>query len=463
MRRRHWPGALAAAVLALWGCGSADRQAPAEPAGSDDPQQYAVIDCLLAPQMIRMGEAAVRFTPSRLAKMSARQCARQGGARKEGLDAWKQLAESGNAEAQVYLGEMYEHGTGGVARDLRSALDWYQRAAKAGNPRAISNLAVLYANGAPGLPKDPGRAADLVKQSAAATGADTRNFVVEPVARSGSPRRPATTSEASSTAELRNFNFGKYHALLIGNAAYRHLPPLRSPTNEIDVIGRLLESRYGFRVTKMKNATRDQILRQLDDMDAGLEKEDNLLVYYSGHGAESETGEGYWIPVDGEAPTAPNRLRTRLWVPTSDLREKLSVFKSGHVLVVSDSCYSGRLLQFRGGFTSRAATPAGIAPSASYLESFTRNYAARSRMALTSGGLAPVIEPNDGSNLSLFAKAFIQFLERNREPVRSVDIFAGIQQDVVLATSRLGFTQEPQWGAIGGGGHESGDFWFRPR
>jgi len=428
----------------------------AEPPGAGDASaKYLVVNCLLPAQLIRQGEHSVRMLPPRPVKISSRLCAKQGGSQKAGLSAWQKLADSGNAEAQVYLGEMYENGTGGAKRNVDKAIALYTASAKAGNARAASNLALLYANGAPGVATNPGKAQEFVKQAAVAAGVDTRNLAVVPTVSAGRSQVP---EPAAAGLDLKQFEFGRYYALLIGNSKYLHAPVLNSPTNEIDVLGKVLEQKYGFKVIKLKNATRDGILRKLDDLDGELKETDNLIVYYTGHGSESAAKEGYWIPVDGEGPTSTSKYRTRLWVSSSELREKLSVMAPRHVLVVADSCYSARFLQFRGVFSAGA----GLLPAA-YLENFGKLYAAKSRTALTSGGLAPVIEPNDGSNMSLFAKAFVKFLETNRDPVPSVHIFSSISPDVIKGTSELGFAQQPQWGPITGAGHESGDFWFRPK
>lgn len=461
-RRDAWLHARRLGVLLLaslcTGCAGSRELAmdDADPtsAGADPSAQYLVVDCLLPPRLIRQGERSVTMLPSRPAKLSSRQCAQQGGAQTAGLGAWAQLAASGDAEAQTYLGEMYEHGIGGAPRDPAKARDLYTKAAAAGNARARSNLSQMLAGGAPGVTKNPDQAKQLVAQNLTGVGID-RNLVAVVATSSRQPALPAGTVDGG---DLKRFAFGRYHALLIGNSDYRNAPKLASPVNEVDVIGELLERRYGFRVVKLKNATRDQILRKLDDLDEELKAGDNLLVYYTGHGAESASREGFWIPVDGEAPTSQSRTRTRLWVSSSEVREKLSVMAPKHILVVADSCYSARFLQFRGIFN-----PSSSQASSVYLEAFGKLYASKSRTALTSGGLAPVIEPNDGSNLSPFAKAFSRFLESNREPVPSAQIFSSIQLDVMTATSRLGFAQQPQWGPIESAGHESGDFWFRPR
>ncbi len=51
---------------------------------------------------------------------------------------WRPLAESGDADAQNYLGILYYLGLG-VHRDYKKALEWYGRAARAGHADAQKN------------------------------------------------------------------------------------------------------------------------------------------------------------------------------------------------------------------------------------------------------------------------------------------------------------------------------------
>ena len=55
----------------------------------------------------------------------------------------KKAADNGNAEAQFYVGEMYEYGRG-VKRDYAKALEWYKKAADNGNIEAQSRLSEMY-------------------------------------------------------------------------------------------------------------------------------------------------------------------------------------------------------------------------------------------------------------------------------------------------------------------------------
>ena len=56
------------------------------------------------------------------------------------------LADQGNAEAQFWLGAMYEHGQG-VAHDYREARHWVRLAAEQGNALAQTFLGIAYGEG----------------------------------------------------------------------------------------------------------------------------------------------------------------------------------------------------------------------------------------------------------------------------------------------------------------------------
>jgi len=57
------------------------------------------------------------------------------------------LAEDGDADAQYYLGTMYQHGHG-VPQDPAAAVRWYERAARQGHPLAQFALGFLLHQGA---------------------------------------------------------------------------------------------------------------------------------------------------------------------------------------------------------------------------------------------------------------------------------------------------------------------------
>ena len=65
----------------------------------------------------------------------------QGGLAKDEAQAvswYQKAAEKGNVDAQARLGEMYHFGLGGLAKDDAEAVSWYQKAAEHGNADAVS-------------------------------------------------------------------------------------------------------------------------------------------------------------------------------------------------------------------------------------------------------------------------------------------------------------------------------------
>jgi TPR repeat protein len=68
------------------------------------------------------------------------------------LREWKPLAEKGDANAQYFLGSMYEGGIG-VSQNDKTAVKWWKLAAEQGHVNALHNLGVMYDRGQ-GVPQD---------------------------------------------------------------------------------------------------------------------------------------------------------------------------------------------------------------------------------------------------------------------------------------------------------------------
>ena len=77
---------------------------------------------------------------------------------------WLKSAEQGDAEAQYYLGFMYENGQG-VPQDYKQAAKWYLKSAEQGDADAQYNLGIMYESGQ-GLPQDYKQAAKWWLKSA---------------------------------------------------------------------------------------------------------------------------------------------------------------------------------------------------------------------------------------------------------------------------------------------------------
>jgi hypothetical protein len=261
--------------------------------------------------------------------------------------------------------------------------------------------------------------------------------------RSQTEVRITRTSQQSRVGQLPNtgLDFGRYHALVIGNVAYGSLPQLETAVNDAVAVGNLLRNDYGFEVVLLTNATRDTVIQALDSMRRRLTENDNLLVYYAGHGQlDPQADRGYWLPVDA---TEDSRAR---WLSNADVTDTLKAISAKHVMVVADSCYSGTLTRSaKRGLKLEPRTPDYI----------TKMLGKKTRTALTSGGLEPVVD-RGGEGHSVFAKAFLDALGDNKGVMDGTQMFTRVRQQV-----RLNADQTPQYSNIRLAGHEvGGDFLF---
>jgi uncharacterized caspase-like protein len=230
--------------------------------------------------------------------------------------------------------------------------------------------------------------------------------------------------------------FGNYYALIIGNNQYRNMPVLQTASNDASTVAALLEKDYGFTVTIISDASRYDILAAMDDLRSKLTHQDNLLIYYAGHGFyDQKTNRGYWLPVDAHTDTRAN------WISNIDLTDTLKALDANHVMIVADSCYSGTLTR-------------GVNVTLRNPGYFQQIAARRSRTVLTSGGVEPVADSGGGRH-SVFAKAFIDALEQNTGTMDGTELFTKIRRPVILNAD-----QTPEYSDIRKAGHEGGDFLF---
>lgn len=247
-----------------------------------------------------------------------------------------------------------------------------------------------------------------------------------------------------------DIDFGGYHALVIGNNAYRSLPRLETAINDARAVAGLLDGRYGFQVTLLEDASRYEILSALNRLRETLTENDNLLVYYAGHGElDRRNMRGHWLPVDAEPDSTAN------WISNVAITDILNVMAAKHVMVIADSCYSGTL-------TRSALSWLKPGMSADKRRSWLRATArSHTRIALTSGGLQPVLDSVGGKH-SIFAKALIQVLRANRGIIEGNQLFREISAAVTWTADRHAVQQVPQYAPLRHAGHEGGDFLFVP-
>ena len=403
--------------------GSRGRAAAA--AQSMQRQDLEIVDCLLPPQVRQVGGRTFS-TPRRPTRTTETECRVRGGewvsydrAKLEtALGIWQAAAESGDAEAQTVVGEIYEKGLG-TAPDYARAASWYRKAADQGHARAQFNLGTLYEQGL-GVEKDALQALNLYRSAGGLEGdvgyeeayrreleqqrAELEKAIEErdhqidaleqqieelerkleaqgsasaeltgqiaslnallaqlrreregsqtrltslPPSRTREPsagRTPDTSAapaDGATPRQLAGLGLGRYYALVIGNQNYRRIEPLVTPINDARRAAQVLKDDYGFAVTVVDDADDVAMLRALNDLNGILKPEDNLLIYYAGHGTRLRSGDretGYWLPVNADPPPTDT-----FWVATEQVTGHLARLPARRVLVVADSCYAGLL------------------------------------------------------------------------------------------------------------------------
>ena len=254
---------------------------------------------------------------------------------------------------------------------------------------------------------------------------------------------PDTTAIAKSNNEEKFISDEKYYALVIGNNNYEHLEKLDAAENDAEVIADVLTNKYGFEVDLLLNADYDTTVNSLFKITNKLKRNDNLLIYYAGHGElDKAENRGYWLPVD-----ASYELRSK-WISNQRIVDRVKATKAKHVLLMVDSCFSGSLM--RGGELSEDNETI----DKKYIERLKNK---KTRLVITSGGNEPVVD-SDGGNHSLFALKLIDTLKNNDNVINSQILFENIRRYVVANAD-----QTPERAMVHKTGHDGGDFLFFPK
>ncbi len=254
-------------------------------------------------------------------------------------------------------------------------------------------------------------------------------------------------SAADTVAANAPANGGRYHALLIAVQQYDHpsVKSLEFPLSDAQQIERELTSRYTFEpqnVTSLKNPDRRAIFDALDQLAEKMKPEDNLLIFYAGHGHwDEQRKQGYWLPRDS------TRERRSEWISNSDLRDAIRGIRARHILLVSDACFAGGIFLAREAFgpASNAVAELDNLPS---------------RTAMTSGALTTV------PDRSVFVAYLLKHLRENTEDrLPALELFNKLRLPVInnSPTQRDGSRPTPRYGTIFEVGDEGGDFIFARR
>ncbi len=234
-------------------------------------------------------------------------------------------------------------------------------------------------------------------------------------------------------------NTGEYHALIIGVQDYDDplINDLDNPVADAEKIYSVLSTKYNFKqenIQFLRNPGSNEITMALEYYFDNLSENDNLLIFYAGHGFwDKRFKQGYWLPSDAVS----NNRGT--WLANSTIRDYMRGISTKHSLLITDACFSGGIFKSMDAF-----------PDAS--KAINKLYALPSRKAMTSGALSEVPDK------SVFIEYLIKRLEQNNQKhLSSEQLFASFKIAVINNSPN---SQIPQFGEVRETGDEGGDFIF---
>jgi uncharacterized protein len=295
----------------------------------------------------------------------------------------------------------------------------------------------------------------LVETLAAEKAASEKQLAALPPSRTREPSATVSTLGAGSAGSgvvVDKVDFGRFYALIVGNQNYDVLESLKTPHYDAERAAKILSTQYGFTVQVIKDGNDVAILKALNELNGVLGPNDNLLIYYAGHGyrlKNEKTENGYWLPRNAERP--PNDT---YWVPNEQITSHIGRLQAKRVLVVADSCYAGLLSTDSSFFFLDKPTEVSK-------EYIMFKLPKRSRLLIASGGDNPVLDEG-GQGDSVFGKAFLDVLESNTAIMTAPALFSKVQGKVKEGALRNHFDEQPEFKSIKGAGHEVGDFFFVP-
>ncbi len=262
-----------------------------------------------------------------------------------------------------------------------------------------------------------------------------------------SPRKSPTTPDNEpaeiSLDELENIiqQESNYYALIISVKDYKdaQIEDLAQPELDADALKKTLGDYYTFEsehINRLKNPTRAEIIQALDQLTTQVTPQDNLLIFYAGHGHwDEQLQQGYWLPADAQKSNRAN------WLANSELGNYIRGIRSRHTLLITDACFSGTILM---------KTRRAMANAPKHIQNL---YQRDSRKAITSGTKEEVPDQ------SVFVEYLLRILQENQKQyLIAQELFNYVLEPVTSNTRNA-----PQYGVIYDTGHEGGEFIFVKR
>jgi hypothetical protein len=255
-------------------------------------------------------------------------------------------------------------------------------------------------------------------------------------AQSQGGRGGGNVSGAVETADARRTvtAAGKQWAVFIAIDEYREWDTLLYPVKDAREVKNILLEHYNINETRElynANATKAAITQLFIELQDKAGPDDSVFVFHAGHGYNDErTKTSAWIPYNG----GKDRVDQANWFSHLQIRSMLDSLKARHVFLISDSCFSGDLLDAARG-------------DAQAVSNYPAAYDRVSRQAMSSGASEEV------ADVSEFASRLKNTLLRTETPYLTPDYL--LSQIKELPTARR-LNAIPILAAIPRSGHQLG-------
>jgi len=207
-----------------------------------------------------------------------------------------------------------------------------------------------------------------------------------------------------------------------------------------------------------KDATAEAVRNLFDELQKKTGINDSVFVFHAGHGIGGKGVEtSAWIAYDGVG----DLLLKNGWLPHIEIRNRLDSLRAKHVFLISDSCYSGALLQqteqTRGGPSEVSVSGELLQPTrggpAGIPMDYPAAYNSKSRQAITSGAHETVADKSE------FASRLKRLLQSGTQTPYITPLFLCSQ--IIAIQSKEKLLTEPVLGPIPQSGHiVGGNFLF---
>ncbi len=201
-------------------------------------------------------------------------------------------------------------------------------------------------------------------------------------------------------------------AVFIGVNDYVYWDDLNNAVHDCNTVAEVFVNEYQFEPENIlkiynKDVTRQNIVDMFDSLQKVLGRNDNLILYYAGHGHYNEDAKfGYWVPNEARMEKPSD------YISNNDIRGYLGAIQTRHTLVIADACFAGSLM--------RGEAEKELREDVS------------SRWVFTSGDLENVDDGPAGQN-SPFAAAVIRALKTNPSSTIGANILAREVQRIMAS------------------------------